>query len=227
MNNIQNNSESVIIASDPQPEKSIIWLHGLGADGHDFVPIASELQLPPEFKVRFIFPHAPVKPVTINNGEHMRAWFDIVSLTDESLIDKTGIKTSQQLVTRLIEQEITEGISSDNIVIAGFSQGAVMALITGLCYEKPLAGVLALSGFLPMAAEVFQEASSMNRTIPIFLAHGTEDPLVLFQYGKITQLALQAAGYNVSWHTYAMPHTVSSEEIADIRKWILSIWINR
>lgn len=205
-------------------DKSIIWLHGLGADGHDFVPIIPELSLPVELNIRFIFPNAPVMPVTINNGYEMPAWFDIYSPSIAAKIDIAGIEKSVKALEKLIAKEISRGVSSKNIILAGFSQGSAIALCTGLRYSKPLAGIIALSGYLPETNKILGEASADNRQIPIFLAHGTEDPIVPYELGKITQAVLEQAGYPVSWHSYPMPHSVCADEIKDISTWIQTVF---
>lgn len=201
-------------------DKSIIWLHGLGADGHDFVPLVPELHLPASLNIRFIFPHAPIMPITLNNGYEMRAWYDISSLTIDGISDKIGIEKSVQFVNTLIAKEVARGIETKNIILAGFSQGAVIALVTGLCCPDRLGGIIALSGYLPLAAEIAQKASKENRQIPIFLAHGTEDNVVPYPLGKAAHLHLKQAAYAVSWHTYPIGHSVNEEEIADISEWI-------
>ena len=172
--------------------------------------------------VRFVFPHAPVMPVTINNGYEMRAWFDIVSLTLDGQIDTLGIAKSIGMVEKLIEREVAQGVSTNNIVLAGFSQGALIALATGLSYLEPLAGIIALSGYLPL--ETFTNASEANKNTPIFIAHGTEDPIVPYALGKATYVALQQANYPTEWHSYRMPHSVCEDEINDISKWMLKIF---
>lgn len=205
-------------------QKSVIVLHGLGADGHDFVPIIPELKLPTSLGVRFIFPHAPTMPITLNNGYVMPAWFDIHGITPTAKIDHEGITRSVVAIQALIEQEEARGISSKNIVLAGFSQGAAMALITGLCFKKPLTGIIALSGFLPMANTVFQEASAANAHVPIFLAHGTEDVVVPYALGEMSCAALQAAGYSVDWRSYPIAHNVCSEEVNDLSQWLQRVF---
>ncbi len=203
---------------------SVIWLHGLGASGDDFVPLVPQLNLSDKVGIRFIFPHAPIMPVTINGGMNMPAWFDIYGLTLGSQVDKQGIDQSASAIEHLIMKEIERGIATDKIVIAGFSQGATMALMTGLRYLKPLAGIIALSGYLPMAEEVFQQASAANRQIPIFLAHGTRDPIVPYALGESTHHALKQANYPVNWHSYAMPHSVCEEEILAISQWLQRVF---
>ena len=167
-------------------KQTIIWLHGLGADGNDFVPIVSELGLPLQHSIRFIFPHAPIMPVTLNNGYEMRAWYDIYSLTSKE-VDQEGIARSVISIAEIIEAEIARGISSENIVLAGFSQGAAIAMTTGIRYHKPLAGVIALSGYLPLAITSFDHTSEANRNLPIFIAHGTEDAVVSYFAGKAAE----------------------------------------
>lgn len=206
---------------------SVIWLHGLGADGTDFVPIVSELNLPSELPLRFVFPHAPQRPVTINNGYVMRAWFDIYSINSLHRIDQEGIQQSVAHLETLIENELNRGIPSDKIILAGFSQGAVIALTTGLRYTKSLAGVLALSGYLPNAEKVFSEASAKNYTTPIFVAHGTADTIVPYVLGQQTYELLLRNKYRVNWHSYDMPHSVCEEEIGDIAEWLRIIYQSR
>jgi len=203
------------------PIGSVIWLHGLGADGHDFTSLVPQLNLPPHLPLRFIFPHAPLKPVTINNGYVMRAWFDIYSMQIDQRIDLAGIADSVKFVEQLIENEQSKGIASEKIIVAGFSQGAVIALTAGLQYSKKLAGVIALSGYLPNAAQVLSNKSQANQDLPVFLAHGSEDTVVPFMLGKITEAALKENGIPVDWHSYAMPHTVCHEEIRDITAWLI------
>lgn len=205
-------------------KKTVIWLHGLGADGNDFVPIVPELKLPASLGVRFLFPHAPIMPVTINSGYQMRAWYDIVSLSLDQHIDQTSMTKSVRLIGQIIEQEINRGIAIENIMLAGFSQGAVIALMTALFYPKRLAGIIALSGYLPMMNEALAKTSPVNKSIPIFMGHGTEDGVVPLNLGKAAYLTLQAAHYNVSWHSYPMAHAVCMEEIQDLSRWLQEVW---
>lgn len=209
---------SIVLTPNLPPIGSVIWLHGLGADGHDFVSIAAELKLPLHLPLRFIFPHAPMQPVTINNGYVMRAWFDIYSMQIDQRIDAPGIANSVNLVTQLIENEQNRGISSEKIILGGFSQGAVIALTTGLSHPQKLGGIVALSGFLPNALEIF---SGKHQTIPVFLAHGTEDTVVPFILGKTTAAILEKEGIPLSWHSYTMPHSVCAQEINDISTWLI------
>lgn len=204
--------------------KSVIWMHGLGADGHDFVPIVPELRLPTTLGVRFIFPHAPVIPVTINNRYEMRAWFDIYEANIAARIDETGIADSVALINQLIAKEISRGIASEQIILAGFSQGAVIALMTGLTYDKPLAGIIALSGYLPNAASVVKNGNPANRNIPIFIAHGTEDTVVPYALGKASYEALKEGTHPIEFRSYPMPHSVCGPEIQDIGQWMEGVW---
>jgi phospholipase/carboxylesterase len=195
------------------PVATIIWLHGLGADGWDFVPIVRELPLPEELALRFIFPHAPVQPVTINNGMEMRAWYDIAMNDIARLPDERGIRESQAAIERLIARERDRGIASGRIVLAGFSQGGAIALQAGLRHPNRLAGIVALSCYLALEESLEAEASSANRDTPIFMAHGTEDPIVPLRLADVSRTTLQNRGYDVEWHTWPMPHAVCAEEI--------------
>lgn len=201
---------------------SIIWLHGLGADGHDFEPIASELNLTQN--IRFIFPHAPSMPVTINNGMVMPAWYDIKDMQIDSKQDVSGVQQSQQSVLALIEREIERGIKSENIILAGFSQGGAIALHTGLRFEKPLAGIMGLSTYLPLIDTVEKEVSNENKNIPIFLAHGQQDPIIPIQLANETNAYLQKLHYGSELKSYLMEHSVTPEEITDISNWINQVF---
>ncbi|MDD4928694.1 MAG: alpha/beta hydrolase fold domain-containing protein [Gallionella sp.] len=200
------------------PGYSIIWLHGLGADGQDFVPVAEELKLP--VAVRYIFPHAPVIPVTINGGFAMRAWYDIVNNDIGAQQDAAGIHDSKTAIDALIGQEIGRGIAPDHLFLAGFSQGGAIALHTALRQDVALGGVLALSAYLPLAQTVASEASVDSRKTPVFMAHGRQDPVVPCALGLASKEALQASGYQVSWHEYAMQHSVIAQELQDIKTWL-------
>lgn len=203
------------------PTHSIIWMHGLGADGNDFVPIIKELKLPSELHVRFIFPHAPVRPVSINNGFEMRAWYDIYDPNLSQCQDEVGIRNSEKAINGFIEQEIFRGIPSENIVLAGFSQGGVMALHAGLRYSNKLAGILALSCYLPMADTIFTEIHRANSTILIFMAHGSDDSIIPTKQAKASRDVLIKANCIVEWHEYVMGHTICAEEISDISNWLM------
>lgn len=200
------------------PRHSIIWLHGLGADGEDFVPVAEEMRLP--VAMRYIFPHAPKQAVTINGGFIMRAWYDIATADIDAQQDEAGIRASQQEVEKLIEQEKARGVAEENIFLAGFSQGGAIALHTGLRHPARLGGILALSTYLPLADTLNQEVSMDARHTPIFFAHGRSDPVVPYALGKMSAEKLQQMGYAVDWHEYAMPHSVCMEEIQDIERWL-------
>lgn len=205
-------------------EKCVIWLHGLGADGNDFAPIVPKLHIPAHLKIKFVFPHAPIMPVTINNGYEMRAWFDISHPNISASIDHAGINKSVQAVNTLIQHEQEQGIDAAHIMLAGFSQGAVIALITGMLHPERLAGIIALSGLLPHAADVIQQAPAVSRGIPVFIGHGTQDQLVPAAFGEFAYHEIAKAGYPVEWHSYPMAHSVCTEEIQDISHWIQKIW---
>ena len=207
------------------PTHTIIWLHGLGADGNDFVPIVNELQLPTKIQAKFIFPHAPEQSISINNGYIMRAWYDIFSQSIDANHDEVGIKASQKAINVLIENEIQKGVVSENIILAGFSQGGAMALQVGLRQSNPLGGIMALSCYLPLANTLTTESSSINTTVPIFMAHGVDDAVIPLSQAIASKNLLLREGYLVEWHEYAMAHTVSRKEIKDIRDWLLKILI--
>lgn len=210
--------ETLEIETGIDPTWSVIWLHGLGADGHDFESIIPQLDLIEP--VRFIFPHAPIQPVTINGNYPMRAWYDIFSLERGGLEDEDGIRTSSSEVLRLIEIEAERGTPSTRLFLVGFSQGAAMALFTGLTKMKPLAGIVALSGYLPLAKNFSAEKSETNELVPIFMAHGSMDPTVPESYGRISKNLLESEGYKIDWHTYPMGHSLCEEEIVDIKAWL-------
>jgi len=218
--------ETIEIETDKNPAASVIWMHGLGADGNDFVPIVNELELDGTPAIRFVFPHAPMRPVTINNGYVMRAWYD-VSLGDlegqSRRADEKGVRESQAQVTALIEREAKRGVAAEHLVLAGFSQGGAIALQTGLRHPRKLAGVMALSTYLPLAESLPQEAAPANKTTPIFMAHGTYDPLVPLMMGAGSMTVLTGLGYAVEWRQYPMPHSVCPEEIEDIGDWLRKI----
>jgi len=199
---------------------SVIWLHGLGADGHDFEPIVPELGLANDKAVRFIFPHAPVRPITINGGLAMRGWFDILGFDFNSAQDEKGIRESAAMVNHLIDQERSRNIPAERIILAGFSQGGAMALHCGLRHPETLGGIIALSTFLPLAEKLPQEINSVNQHIPIFMAHGSEDPLLPIQLGEASRDYLAQHQYQVEWHSYPMPHSVCPEEIVAIGEWL-------
>jgi phospholipase/carboxylesterase len=216
----QESAESVILTPAATPTAAVIWLHGLGADGFDFVPIVEELRLPATLPVRFVFPHARPRPVTINNGFVMRAWYDIKGFGPERAEDDAGIRESEGVVQRLIEQQVAQGITPDRIVLAGFSQGGAIVLHTGVRYPQRLAGIMALSTYLPLRTSVVAEASQANRDIPILMCHGLYDPIVSLQLGEASRDVLQGLGYRIDWRTYPMEHSVCMEEVAEISKWL-------
>jgi phospholipase/carboxylesterase len=199
---------------------SVIWLHGLGADGHDFEPIVPELDLPDALAVRFVFPHAPMQAVTINGGAVMRAWYDVYALQGQRREDADGVRASQALVEELIAREKSRGVQASRIVLAGFSQGGAIALQTGLRHGERLAGIMALSTYLPIASTLAAEAAAANRAVPIFMAHGMNDPLIPSERAIISRRQLEAAGYAVDWHEYPMEHAVCAAEISDIAAWL-------
>jgi phospholipase/carboxylesterase len=201
------------------PHYSVIWLHGLGADGHDFEPIVGELDFPTRDGVRFVFPHAPQRPVTINGGYVMRAWYDIRSPQINAEEDTDGIITSARQLEALVENEIQRGIPAEHIVLAGFSQGGAIALHTGLRYAQPLAGILALSTYLPLATYFEAERHAANQRTPVFMAHGRQDPIVPFELGERTRELLARNDYEVEWHAYNMEHSVVPQEINEIAAW--------
>ena len=214
--------EVIEVETAPKPTTSIIILHGLGADGNDFVPVAHELDLGAVGPVRFVFPHAPTRPVTINGGYVMRAWYDILGLdSPQQREDEDGLRQSQALVEALIAREKARGIPAGRIVLAGFSQGCAMTLMTGLRHDERLAGLVGLSGYLPLAAKAEAERHGANRATPIFLAHGTADPVIPIARARQSRDALIALGHPVEWHEYAMPHSVCAAEIADLNRWLL------
>lgn len=208
------------VETGSQPVASIIWLHGLGADGHDFEPIVPELGLSGLPAVRFVFPHAPYRPVTVNGGATMRAWYDIAIDARGFRQDETHIRDSEQSLRKLIAQECGRGIDSRHIVLAGFSQGAAIALHTGLRYPQPLAGIMALSMPVPLPERIASELNPANAHVPVFLAHGTQDQVVPYPMGEYGHRLLEQVGLPVEWHSYSMDHTVSLEEVADIRAWL-------
>jgi phospholipase/carboxylesterase len=215
--------ETIEIETAPQPRATIIVLHGLGADGNDFVPVASELQLQAVGPVRFVFPHAPVMPVTINNGYRMRAWYDILGTELVRREDEAGLRKSLAAVDALLDRERERGIPAHRTVLAGFSQGCAMALLTGLRHRERLAGIVGMSGYLPLAAVTEAERSDANRLTPVFLAHGTMDNVVPVQRGRDSCEVLRRLGHDVQWREYPMAHSVCMEEIRDLQQWLLQV----
>lgn len=205
------------------PTATVICMHGLGANGQDLAGLVPQLGLPPNHSVRFIFPDAPVQPVTLNGGYAMPSWYDIYGLELNTRADEAGVRASALKINALIEHEISLNIPSDRIVLAGFSQGAAMALHCGLRYSKKLGGILAMSGYLPLAEKLSQEIAIANRAISIFMAHGMQDTIVDFSWGKISQSHLEALNYQINFHAYPMSHSICWEEIIDIKNWLVKL----
>lgn len=199
---------------------TVIWLHGLGDSGNGFAPIVPELKLPAELAIRFVFPHAPTRPVTINNGMSMRAWYDITSLDFNNRADSQGVKESSVLVADLIEKEIAQGIPANKIVLAGFSQGGVIALNLGTRYEKSLAGIMSMSSYMSEPETLSSEAHKANKNTPIFVAHGTHDEVVPIFMGNAAFKVLESNGYPVMWQEYPMQHNVCAQQLSDISNWL-------
>ena len=216
------NLETLEIETGPRPAAAVIWLHGLGADGHDFEPIVPELRLPAAKPVRFIFPNAPQRPVTINGGMRMRAWYDILQLGGGPE-DEAGIRESQGWIEELIAGEVKRGIPHGKIVLAGFSQGGAIVLQTALRQRERLAGLMALSTYLPLSKFLEKERTAANSDLPVFMAHGSYDPMIPMARAQQSRDALQALGYAVEWREYPMPHSVCPEEIADIAAFLLKV----
>ena len=215
--------EALEIETADAPRTSIIVLHGLGADGNDFVPICDELDLRAVGPVRFVFPHAPIRPVTINGGMAMRAWYDILGADIARREDEAGLRESQRAVQALIERERGRGIEASRIVLMGFSQGGAMTLLSGLRFGERLAGLVGLSGYLPLAASTEAERSAANQGLPIFMAHGRLDPVIPIARAVDSREALLSLGYDVEWHEYTMPHSVCAEEIVDLNQWLVRV----
>jgi phospholipase/carboxylesterase len=215
--------ETIEIETGKNPAASVIWMHGLGADGNDFVPVVNELDLSGAPATRFVFPHAPMRAVTINNGQVMRAWYD-VSFGDLEGIsrrpDGVGIHESQEQINALVEREVKRGIAAEKVVLAGFSQGGAIALQTGLRYPRKLAGIMALSTYLPLVDTLPAEAAAANKPTPVFMAHGVYDPVVPLAMGAGSMTLLTGLGYTVEWKQYPMQHSVCAEEIQDIGAWL-------
>ncbi len=216
--------DGIEVTTGTTPTHTVIWLHGLGADGNDFVPVVDELEKRAIDNCRFVFPHAPMRAVTINGGMSMRAWYDITSLDfDQREQDAAGTAESKELVESLINRENTRGISTDKIVLAGFSQGGAIALHTALRLPDQLAGVMALSTYLPMADTLAAERHPANQQTPIFMAHGSHDEVIALRYAQASKETLEKHNYNVGWKTYPMGHSLSMEEIIDIAGWLKTL----
>ncbi len=215
--------ETVEVDPGTTADSAVVLMHGLGADGHDFEPVARELRLGPGRAVRWVFPHAPVRPVTINGGFRMRAWYDILGFDRSAVEDEEGIRESAAAIRALVEREKQRGISADRIVLAGFSQGGAMALYTAPREPQRLAGVLALSTYLPLPQKLGQEAHPANAAVPVFMGHGTWDNVVPLVLGERSRDLLRSHGYDVAWHTYPIPHSVCPEEIEHVHDWLLRV----
>ena len=215
--------DAVVVDSGPNPTFTIFWMHGLGADGHDFEPLVPELLddgMPP---IRFVFPHAPVRPVTINNGYRMRAWYDIIGIDKRAAEDFEGIVASTEAIVALIRAENARGIATSRMAVAGFSQGGELALHLATRYPEKFAGVIALSCYLPLARHFATDRANANLATPIFMAHGVQDPVVPVSLGDDSRRILEGTGYRVEWHTYPMPHSLCEPEVADIRAFLKRI----
>jgi phospholipase/carboxylesterase len=212
--------ETIERLTKPRPAWTVLWLHGLGADGHDFAPLVPELVLPEWPGIRFVFPHAPVRAVTINGGARMRAWYDISHLSLEQRADEVGMRESMREVDALIARERDRGVPPQRVILAGFSQGGAVALAAGLRREAALGGIVSLSSYLPMVEQTRTEITEAGRRTPVFQAHGTQDPVVPLAFGQRSRAALEALGVPVEWHQYPMAHSVHPDEVGDLRAWL-------
>ncbi len=213
--------EKIVSQTGDNPEIVIIWMHGLGADGNDFAPVVPQFQIP-GLSIKFVFPHAPKIPVTINGGMVMRAWYDILSMDIDSRADVEGVLASEKLVHELIEEQVDAGFKHDRIVLAGFSQGGAMSLHVSTRLNKKIAGIIALSSYLPVPQLLLENKSTTNLGTPVFMGHGTQDPVVPYSLGKTSRDKLIQAGYKIDWHNYPIQHGVSTDEIMDIKQWLIT-----
>ncbi len=216
--------DAIQIDTQAEPDCAVIWLHGLGANGHNFEPVVEQLDLPKSVRARFIFPHAPVRAVTLNNGAHMPAWYDIYGLDMDSEEDVEGIQTIKMAINALIEQQVNQGIQTRRIILAGFSQGGALALYTGLSYPHQLAGLLALSCYLPLYRQLQDYIAQNGQLLPIFLAHGALDDVIPLAFARLAWQLLEQQGFQVRWREYPCAHTVCPQEITDVRGWLLKCW---
>ena len=217
----------VVIEPSKPATAAVVWLHGLGADGHDFEPVAAELGRGGLDDVRYVFPHAPMQPVTINGGMMMRAWYDITGAELDRRADEEGVRRSAGIARTLVDEQIARGIASERVVLAGFSQGGAIALYAGLRFPFRIAGVLALSTYLPVPGSLAAQAHDANRNVPILLAHGSQDPMIPLALSERSRASLEALGYVVEVHTYPMPHSVCAEEIRDVANWLHRVLVRR
>jgi phospholipase/carboxylesterase len=215
--------EAVELEPSTAADAAVVWMHGLGADGHDFESLVPELQLPSSLAVRFVFPHAPVRPVTINGGHRMRAWYDVAGFDRRAVQDERGIRESAEGIGALVKRERERGIAGSRILVAGFSQGGAMALFTALRWPERLGAIVALTTYLPLAESLQDEISPANKGVPVFMAHGQFDPILPQSLGETSRDALQSLGCPVDWHSYPMPHSLCLEEIADLRRFLLTV----
>ena len=216
--------QHIELVTGADPQGTVIWMHGLGADGWDFVPIVRELPLPEDLSLRFIFPHAPVRPVTINNGYEMRAWYDIKMQDISRVPDEAGIRESQAQVEALIAREAQRGIAAEKVVLAGFSQGGAITLQAGLRHRDRLAGLVALSTYLPLEESLDKEASAANKRTPIFMSHGSQDPVIPVQLADASRRALESRGYHVEWQVWPMPHSLCAEEVDALGEFLTRLY---
>ena len=213
--------EAACVEPRAPADAAVVWMHGLGADGHDFEALVPELRLPASPAIRFVFPHAPVRPVTINGGARMRAWYDIAGFDRRAPQDEAGIRASGEALAALVRRERERGVAADRIVIAGFSQGGAMALFVALRWPERLAGVMALSTYLPLGEALASEAHPAGAAVPVLMAHGSLDPIVPQALGEAARDRLRGLGYDVDWRSYPMPHSVCAQEVEDIRGFLL------
>jgi phospholipase/carboxylesterase len=229
LSQLMQSTESVELETRANPVGSVIWLHGLGADGHDFEAMVPELRLPESTPLRFVFPHAPIRPVTVNGGMEMRAWYDIISLDKAGPADEKGIRESSNLLDGLIRDEMERGVASERIVLAGFSQGGAIVMHNALRTSLKLAGLMALSTYLPLRStiesEVINTPDAGDRSLPVFMAHGTFDPMIQYEGGRDSADVLRKIGYTIEWHEYPMAHAVCQQEIVDISNWLQAIFV--
>lgn len=218
--NLLESASAVIVEPGAPATAAVIWLHGLGADGYDFVPIVPNLNLPTQLSARFVFPHAPPRPVTLNGGMRMRAWYDLVGLGRTDVQDESGIRASAALVGGLLDAQAASGVPRGRIVLAGFSQGGAIALHSGLRQHEALAGIMALSTYLPLSATAERESTAAGRATPILMCHGRQDPVLAYELGTHSRDLLRALGGSIDWHEYSMGHEVCSAEIDDISSWL-------